>query len=658
MIVKISLLIIIINLFSRQRGVFGCGIIGFIGKTDYNKEKIRFLFYHNQERGKDSTGIWTPVTDNVIKECVKAEEFIAKKEFNELLPSNLLIGHVRSGTSGSKTDAANAHPMKYEWLVMAHNGTLSNEGSLAAKEGLIKDKDWKTDTQVIAQILAKRKNHTIFEELDGGTAVLYTDITKKSPILYVYRNSERPLFWGICKDDDNVYISSTESSLKAINCSVTFSFGVNCLSTIEIAKENYEYKSTSLVEKQVLDGYVFSEFKVVSKVVKHTTTNFNSGLKEYINKWVMIDQRTKFKTAIGNETKFVYGDWVFVKDAFLDISNDEMIRVTSKDGEHIEVIRKHYIAYSSRNIEVFEKNNNTYSMFIKGWVMFMDDVENKEGVVKIKEGQICKVIASCKSGNITNYSVLTEDNIQYNSIKHEWIRPLVSEEQKLIWETDKPVSNQTPMRYPPAVPNRYEGLVACSNCTGMGWIHSESNLCSICDGHGLVESRLNQNVPFVKSNGYPFMEENEAEEEDFLATETEIIATEVEIEDSVWNQTVYKGLRSEFAKSFYVFTGNTDDALVIDDFLLEQDNAMLDNELSSIIENLENYEDTLRYTEQSGFTNISEKPALKILMEDFKEVSQDIERNLYESFSLLLEKIKHQEEEIKNSNLMNRYYGD
>jgi hypothetical protein len=635
-----------------------CGIIGFIGKTDYNKEKIRFLFYHNQERGKDSTGIWTPVTDNVIKECVKAEEFIAKKEFNELLPSNLLIGHVRSGTSGSKTDAANAHPMKYEWLVMAHNGTLSNEGSLAAKEGLIKDKDWKTDTQVIAQILAKRKNHTIFEELDGGTAVLYTDITKKSPILYVYRNSERPLFWGICKDDDNVYISSTESSLKAINCSVTFSFGVNCLSTIEIAKENYEYKSTSLVEKQVLDGYVFSEFKVVSKVVKHTTTNFNSGLKEYINKWVMIDQRTKFKTAVGNDTKFVYGDWVFVKDAFLDISNDEMIRVTSKDGEHIEVIRKHYIAYSSRNIEVFEKNNNAYSMFIKGWVMFMDDVENKEGVVKIKEGQICKVIASCKSGNITNYSVLTEDNIQYNSIKHEWIRPLVAEEQKLIWETDKPVSNQTPMRYPPAVPNKYEGLVSCSNCTGIGWIHSESNLCSICDGHGLVESGLNRKVPFVKSNGYPFMEENEAEEEDFLARETEIIAAEVEIEDSVWNQTVYKNLRSEFAKSFYVFTGNTDDALVIDDFLLEPDNAMLDNELSSIIENLENYEDTLRYTEQSGFTNISEKPALKILMEDFKGVSQDIERSLYESFSLLLEKIKHQEEEIKNSNLMNRYYGD
>jgi hypothetical protein len=192
----------------------------------------------------------------------------------------------------------------------------------------------------------------------------------------------------------------------------------------------------------------------------------------------------------------------------------------------------------------------------------------------------------------------------------------------------------------------------------MGWIHSESNLCSICDGHGLVESRLNQKVPFVKSNGYPFMEENEAEEEDFLATETEIIAAEVEIEDSVWNQTVYKNLRSEFAKSFYVFTGNTDDALVIDDFLLEPDNAMLDNELSSIIENLENYEDTLRYTEQSGFTNISEKPALKILMEDFKDVSQDIERNLYESFSLLLEKIKHQEEEIKNSNLMNRYYGD
>ena len=57
-----------------------CGIIGFIGKTDYNKEKIRFLFYHNQERGKDSTGIWTPVTDNVIKECVKAEEFMKSKK--------------------------------------------------------------------------------------------------------------------------------------------------------------------------------------------------------------------------------------------------------------------------------------------------------------------------------------------------------------------------------------------------------------------------------------------------------------------------------------------------------------------------------------------------------------------------------------------------
>jgi predicted glutamine amidotransferase len=636
-----------------------CGIIGFIGKTDYNLEKIRFLFYYNQDRGKDSTGIWTPVTDTVIKECVKAEEFIAKKEFNELLPSNLLIGHVRSGTSGSKTDVSNAHPMKYDWLVMAHNGTLSNENTLANKEGLIKDKDWKTDTQVIAQILAKRKNHTIFEELDGGTAVLYTDISKKSPILYVYRNSERTLFWGICKEDNNVYISSTESSLKAINCHVTFSFGVNCLTTIEIAKEGREYKSTDLVEKQVLDGYVFSEFKVVSKVVKHTTSNFNNGLKDYINKWVMIDQRVKFKTAIGVDTVFNYGNWVFVKDAYLDISNDEMLKVTSKNGENVEIIRKHYISYASRNIEVFEANQSAYynNMFIKGWVMFMDDVENKDGVVKIKENQVCKVIASCKSGNITSYSVLTEDNIQYNSIKHEWIRPILSEEKALIWESTKTVSNQTPMRLPQAVPNRYAGLVACNNCTGTGWIHTEANLCAICDGHGMLEERVSQNVPFVRPSGYPFMGNDDAEEEDFMATETEIIAAESE--DSVaYSQTVFKNLKSEFAKSYYLFTHNSDDAYAIDNFLLEPDNAVLDNELSSIIESLENYEDSLRYTEQSGFTNTSEKPALKMLIEDFKGVYEDIERSLYESFSLLLEKIKHQEEEIANTLLLNRYYGD
>ena len=38
-----------------------CGLIGFSGKTNFDKEKINLLMLWNSfERGKDATGIYTP----------------------------------------------------------------------------------------------------------------------------------------------------------------------------------------------------------------------------------------------------------------------------------------------------------------------------------------------------------------------------------------------------------------------------------------------------------------------------------------------------------------------------------------------------------------------------------------------------------------------
>lgn len=201
-----------------------CGLIGFSGKTNFDKEKINLLMLWNSfERGKDATGIYTP-KNGLIKNAKPATEFLVNTPFEE---DTLLIAHVRAKTIGFNNDK-NAHPFNEENVVLAHNGTLKNHLDLLKKYKL----EWNhydVDSHIICGIMAKEKNFKVLTEIEGAAAMLMHD--KYNPkIMYVFRNGDRELFKGYY--DGNLYISSIAKSLELIGCKNIKEFKENYLYTI------------------------------------------------------------------------------------------------------------------------------------------------------------------------------------------------------------------------------------------------------------------------------------------------------------------------------------------------------------------------------------------------------------------------------------------
>lgn len=202
-----------------------CGLVGFSGKGKSNKKLLdELMLWNSLERGRDSSGIYTP-KDGVIKNATPAWEFLKNKEFSE---DKLFIGHVRHGTIGSVIDA-NAHPFHEGTVVLAHNGTLRNQWTLCNKYDL-KSSDYNVDSNVICAILNKEKNANPLAEIEGTAALLFTD-TINPEILYVFKHGDRTLFKGSI--DGDMYISSIEQSLVYIGCQNVKEFKEDVLYTIK-----------------------------------------------------------------------------------------------------------------------------------------------------------------------------------------------------------------------------------------------------------------------------------------------------------------------------------------------------------------------------------------------------------------------------------------
>ncbi len=201
-----------------------CGLIGFSGKTNFDKDKISILMLWNAyERGRDATGIYSPKND-LNKNTNVASKFLTTIPFEE---DKLLIAHVRAKTIGANVDK-NAHPFKEDNIVLAHNGTLKNYYGLTHKYSLPLN-TYDVDSHIMCAIIAKEKNFNVLSEIDGPAALLIHD-TNNPTILYVFRNDERPLFKGVI--DGNMYISSIEEALEVIGCKNIKEFKKDYLYTI------------------------------------------------------------------------------------------------------------------------------------------------------------------------------------------------------------------------------------------------------------------------------------------------------------------------------------------------------------------------------------------------------------------------------------------
>lgn len=386
-ILIIFVLLSVLTGFRKPNGVLGCGLVGFSGTKPFDLKVIRTLLWHNSlTRGKHATGIFTP-DNGIVKDAVEAKLFLASEDIKQITEtSNLLMGHVRHGTSGgNNADPDAAHPWDFGDIVMMHNGTLTNHDKLASEYGLSKD-SWIVDSQVLGLAIQKDFDNTPFKVLSeyaGAAAVVVYH--KKRESLFVYRDTERTLYYGYL--DGQMYISSLDDILEVIGCQsiklfeafkvheikdgkILSRFNIKrkkavknkfITKTIDFIKDIIMVKHFSgmkrmflsdditgfkhtVVNSYLLEGYYLESIVNVSanaddKLAKVSKSKFYKVIKvEDVNTFTVCDDNNTVKTA--HYSMFNYQNFIPVKGSYVICMTDVIDKVNK--GEMYEVIFHKY----------------------------------------------------------------------------------------------------------------------------------------------------------------------------------------------------------------------------------------------------------------------------------------------------------------------------
>lgn len=286
-----------------------CGIQAFVGKknkqVDLNKFK-KLMLWNALGRGQEATGIFSP-ENNIIKDNDRCDIFLGK---NEIKPDSLMIGHVRASTYGGNTKD-NAHPFKEGNITLVHNGTLTNPWPWARHHSIDTSKV-NVDSHAICHILNKTQDFNVLGEINGAAALVMHD-DKTPNRLYVYRNKDRELFYGLCSY--GMYISSIKASLESIGCTDIAEFPVGTLHTIEYGA----IKSIKQIESKPYETPVFtntSSNTTTFKANQHTPTNL-------VGRWLYCDSAS-IKNC-DQDTEIAYGKFYRCVGVTNELVNDNLM---------------------------------------------------------------------------------------------------------------------------------------------------------------------------------------------------------------------------------------------------------------------------------------------------------------------------------------------
>lgn len=194
-----------------------CGIGGyavFVDSKNYLhtdgalKRFVTDLVSMNTIRGADSTGIYG-------YDLSKLEYFLDKKLMpghkysNEIsrLPKSmsgyhLVMTHNRKATVGGIT-LPTAHPLKYNNVVLTHNGTMGGYHSLKEKAVEVKLRSHiSSDSMLLTYMLGQYTLDSFINEFWGAYAITYHYVNDPFK-LYIARNEERTLYTSYIKYSDN-----------------------------------------------------------------------------------------------------------------------------------------------------------------------------------------------------------------------------------------------------------------------------------------------------------------------------------------------------------------------------------------------------------------------------------------------------------------------
>jgi glucosamine 6-phosphate synthetase-like amidotransferase/phosphosugar isomerase protein len=188
-----------------------CGICGWIkpknveSDLDLTKVFVKLLL-QTQERGTDATGYYSLGT-GIVKEAVKAKDFIDKGFVQDLNDEQFVIGHCRAASSNSKKDiddSKNAHPFESKNWILVHNGVVNMDP--------IKNYPYTSnvDSEYILSYIEKTSLKNAIASIKGSAAlVIYSKAQKK---LYFWTDGVRPL--SIAYYHGIIFFASTKSIMK------------------------------------------------------------------------------------------------------------------------------------------------------------------------------------------------------------------------------------------------------------------------------------------------------------------------------------------------------------------------------------------------------------------------------------------------------------
>lgn len=337
-----------------------CGIVGFSGKNNFDVSKVEILgLINDMQRGGDSVGIYTP-SMGIKKDTENALSFFLNVK-NNVEPDKLLISHYRKKSVGSNT-VNNAHPYKEEGLILCHNGTLTDYYKLS-REYDISYSDWNTDSHLLTFILGKSfedgKYPEILERYSGSAALLFSRENEDS--LYMYRDYNRPLFYGII-EEEGIYISSIKDSLAYIGCK-----DITAVPTEKIVK----IQNGEIVDK------ISKPVKQITSSYNNTSNYNNTSFKNFNNN---VNRYTRLATSSDIEEDILYINGV---PSYTYRFNNDSKQYTGISLQAIrpEMLVGFYVRYTGNTVRNKDYNKFNFASLTKG--DYYKIVGVAEGVEKI-----------------------------------------------------------------------------------------------------------------------------------------------------------------------------------------------------------------------------------------------------------------------------------